>query len=116
MKKVIWIGSSKKDLLSLPDPVITTFGYGLYRAQLGEASRFAKVLKGFGNAQVIELKDNDATGTYRAVYTVEFQEYVFVLHVFQKKSKQGIKTPQRDIEIIKSRLQMARDLYNEGPE
>ena len=57
--------------------------------------------------------EDDADGTYRAVYTVRFSEAVFVLHVFQKKSKRGIATPQADIEIIRQRLKVAAILAQE---
>ncbi len=112
-KQLIWIGSSKKDLKDLPDEVIDTMGYGLYLAQKGEQHENAKVLKGFGSAGVLEIKESDAAGTYRAVYTVTMPEVVFVLHVFQKKSKEGIKTPQQDIKLIKSRLKCAQEIYKE---
>ena len=49
--------------------------------------------------------------TFRAVYTVRFESAVYVLHAFKKKSKQGIKTPQSDIELIKRRLKDAEADY-----
>jgi len=56
---------------------------------------------------VLEVVEDDGDGTYRAVYTVRFREAVFVLHVFQKKSKRGIATPQADMEVIRQRLKVA---------
>jgi phage-related protein len=50
VKELIWIGSSKKDLINLPDEVRRVMGYGLYLAQCGEMSDEAKALKGFGEA------------------------------------------------------------------
>jgi phage-related protein len=73
----------------------------------------AKVLKGFGGAGVIEVVEDDAGGTYRAVYTVKFAEAVFVLHCFQKKSKRGIATPKEDMDIINARLKIA-EAYVKG--
>lgn len=67
----------------------------------------AKVLKGFGGAGILEIIENDQGGTYRAVHTVKFSEAVFVLHVFQKKSKHGIATPKTDMNIIRERLKVA---------
>lgn len=113
MKELFWIGSSKKDLLKLPEEIVDSFGYGLYLAQQGERSEDSKVLKGFGSADVIELLDDDASGTYRAVYTVRMSQVVFVLHVFQKKSKHGIETPKQDMELIKNRLKLAQQIYKE---
>lgn len=86
-------------------------------AQAGDQHDAAKVLKGFHGAGVVEVVEDDAGGTYRAVYTVKFKEAVFVLHCFQKKSKRGIATPTEDMDIIHSRLKVAeafaKELRNE---
>ena len=102
-----WIGSSHRDLMALPADVRRFFGYALSLAQAGDRHDAAKVLKGFGGAGVLEVIENDADGTYRAVYTVKFEEAVFVLHCFQKKSKRGIATPKKDMDIIHARLKIA---------
>jgi len=112
-KPLIWIGSSKKDLMRLPVGIRKFFGHALNFAQNGEQHDAAKVLKGFGGAGVLEVVEDDADGTYRAVYTVKFKEAVFVLHCFQKKSKSGIATPKRDMEIIHARLKVAEALAKE---
>lgn len=59
------------------------------------------------------MVDYDRSGTYRAVYTVKFEEAVFVLHCFQKKSMRGIATPKEDIAIIRARLKVAEALIQE---
>ena len=82
-------------------------------AQAGDQADTAKVLKGFGGAGVLEVVENDAGGTYRAVYTVRFAEAVFVLHCFQKKSKSGIATPKADMDIIRTRLKVAEAMAQE---
>jgi phage-related protein len=107
------IGSSKKDLMALPLLVRKFFGHALHFAQNGEQHDAAKVLKGFGSAGVLELIEDDAGGTYRAVYTVRYQEAVFVLHCFQKKSKSGIGTPLKDMETIRVRLKAAETIAKE---
>jgi phage-related protein len=112
-KSLIWIGSSKKDLITLPVPVRKFFGHALHFAQNGEQHDAAKVLKGFGSAGVLELVEDDAGGTYRAIYTVKFEEAIFVLHCFQKKSKTGIGTPKREMEVIHARLKMAEAIARE---
>lgn len=71
----------------------------------------AKPLKGFGGAGVLEIIDNYDGDTYRAVYTVRFSEVVYVLHCSQKKSKSGIATPKQDLDLIKTRLEVAEELY-----
>jgi phage-related protein len=62
---------------------------------------------------VLEIVDDEDGDTYRAVYTVRFAGVIYVLHAFQKKSKRGIETPKRDIEIIKARLKVAEAHYRE---
>jgi phage-related protein len=108
-----WIASSYKDLMALPSAVRRHFGFALSLAQVGDQADTAKVLKGFGGAGVLEVVENDATGTYRAVYTVRFAEAVFVLHCFQKKSKSGIATPKADMDIIRTRLKVAEAMVQE---
>ena len=107
-----WIGSSYKDLMQLPAGVRRFFGFALNAAQHGEQHAAAKVLKGFGGAGVLELVENDVGGTYRAVYTVRFEEAVFVLHCFQKKTNQ---TSQSDIDLAKKRLsELKQDRQKKG--
>ena len=106
-KPLEWIGSSKKDFKALPQQVVHVFGYALYLAQIGEKHEQAKVLSGFGSAGVLEVVEDWRGDTYRAVYTVRYAVRVFVLHVFQKKSKSGIATPKADLDLIKSRLKVA---------
>ena len=116
-KPLEWIGSSHKDLMALPMDVRRFFGYALSLAQAGDQHDASKALKGFHGAGVVEVVEDDAGGTYRAVYTVKFKEAVFVLHCFQKKSKRGIATPTEDMDIIHSRLKVAeafaKELRNE---
>lgn len=85
MKQVIWIGSSYKDLKDFPSQVRQAMGHALYYAQQGKLHERAKVLKGMGNAKVQEIRENAREGTYRVIYTVEIDDFVFVLHSFQKK-------------------------------
>jgi phage-related protein len=106
-----WIGSSYKDLRTLPAGVVRAFGYALYRAQRGETPTHAKALKGFGGGSVIEVVEDYDGSTYRAVYTVRFREIVYVLHVFAKKAKSGKATPKTDIDLIKIRLKYAEQEY-----
>lgn len=113
LKPVRWVGSSKRDLLSFPREIQRAVGYALWFAQRGGKHEDAKTLKGFGDAAVLEVVENAEAGTYRAVYTVRFADSVYVLHAFQKKSRKGIETPKADIELIKSRLKIAKADYDE---
>ncbi len=114
MKQLYWLGSSKKDLLKMPDSVIDVMGYALYLAQDGLKHPQAKALKGFGSAGVLEVVDDDGN-TYRAVYTVKFSNGIYVLHCFQKKSHKGIETTKHDMDVIEARLKLARQ-HSEGKE
>jgi phage-related protein len=96
---------------AVPREVRRSFGVALYAAQIGLTPPIVKVLKGFGGAGVLELIEDDAGGTYRAVYTVRHLSAVYVLHVFQKKSKRGKQTSQRDIDLIRERLKRAGEIH-----
>ena len=113
LKPLYWVGSSKRDLLSLPEPVVDFLGYALYLAQDGKKHGQAKPLKGFGSAGVLEVVEDWDQSTYRAVYTVRFEGVVFVLHMFQKKSKRGVATPKADIDLIRERLKVAEQVAKE---
>lgn len=110
-KDLEWVGSSRRDLRRFPKVVRSVCGQALYDAQSGSKHPAAKPLKGFGGAGVLEVVEDEAGSTYRAVYTVRFAGVVYVLHAFQKKSKSGIKTPQREIETVRRRLQEAESHY-----
>lgn len=109
MKPLYWVGSSKKDLQSLPEEVQDVFGYALHLAQAGGKHSQTKPLRGFGGAGVLEVVEDFLTDTYRAVYTVKFGDAVYVLHAFQKKSSARIATPKPDIDKIRERLKAAEN-------
>lgn len=113
MKRVRWVGSSRKDLKSFPRPVQRHIGQALYAAQCGEEYPSVKALHGFGGRAVLEIVAPHEGDTYRAVYTVRFHDALYVLHAFQKKAKKGIATPQKEIELIKQRLAAAERDYRE---
>jgi phage-related protein len=109
-KPLWWVGSAKADLLEFPEAVKDEIGAALSVAQFGRKHRAAKPWKGEGPG-VLEVVADHRGGTYRAVYTVRFEEAIYVLHVFQKKSTKGIKTAQSDINLIHQRLKIARADY-----
>lgn len=113
IRPLYWVGSSKKDLLALPEAVIDVFGYALFLAQIGKKHDQAKPLRGFGSAGVLEVVEDWAGNTYRAVYTVRFGHSVFVLHVFQKKSRHGISTSRSELDLIRARLKAAEEAVKE---
>ena len=71
-KPVLWVGSSKRDLMELSKDVRTDFGFGIHQAQIGKHPDAATILQGFGGASVLELVCDHRSDTFRAVYTVRF--------------------------------------------
>ena len=112
-KPVRWVGSSKKDLGDFPDEVRRRVGGALWEAQIGRKAPYAKPLKGFGNAGVLEIVDDFDGDTFRAVHTVRFANAVYVLHAFQKKSNRGVATPKAELNLIEQRLKRAREDYEQ---
>src|SRR6267154_4347547 len=113
VRPLFWVGSSKKDLFKLPARVVDEFGYALYLAQAGGKHEQAKPLKGFGSAGVLEIVEDWEGNAYRAVYTVRLAGCVFVLHVFQKKSKRGVATLAKDMALIRDRWKIAEQMARE---
>jgi phage-related protein len=109
-RPLLWVASSKRDYDRFPSRVQETMGFELFLAQTGQHPPSAKLLRGLGSGTV-ELVEDFAGDTYRAVYTVRFSAAVYVLHAFKKKSKQGRKTPQSDVDLIKRRLAEAEHDY-----
>ncbi len=105
IKIVIWIGSSKDELLEFPEDVIDEVGYVLYLVQINQNHPHIKPLKGLNG--VWEIRSNDRGDAYRTVYAINIDDALYVLHAFKKKSKSGIKTPQQTIDLIKQRLKRA---------
>ena len=112
-KPVAWLGSSRRDLRAMPQQVRRDIGQALYAAQQGMTDPAAKPLKGFGGTQVMEIVERYRTDAYRAVYTAHFADVIYVLHVFQKKSKRGIATPKRDMDLIQQRFALAERIHAE---
>ena len=113
-RELIWIGQSKKDLGKLPPVVQEEMNFALLTAQSGDLHEDAFPMKGFHASSVIEFPVRHATNTYRLIYTIAVPGTVCVLHAFQKKSKRGIATPQREINLVRQRLRDAQQLRTSG--
>jgi phage-related protein len=113
LKPVQWVGTSLEDLRSAPPAVRNDVGHALFAAQEGKIDPAAKPLKGFGGASVLEIVTSSQGGAWRVVYTVRFSDAIYVLHVFQKKSTKGIKTPLREIDLVRRRLAEAEEYHRE---
>lgn len=111
-RPVVWLVATRATLKSFPQEVQDEMGYALYLAQIGDKYAGAKPLKGFGPA-VLEVVSDHRGDTFRGVYTVRFADAVYVLHVFQKKSKKAIATPKAEVELIRQRLKRATELHDQ---
>lgn len=108
MRELEWMGSSRDDLVDMPEDVRSEFGHGLYLAQLGMRHVNAK---SYGSSiELIERYDGD---TYRCIYNVKIDDDIYVLHAFQKKSTSGIAVPKHQKETIEARLKAAQRLAAE---
>ena len=106
------MGDSLKQVRAFPTEVRQEVGVSLFDVQKGEKPPSAKPLKGVGTGvwEIVTRYDGD---TYRTVYAVQIGKHVYVLHAFQKKSPKGIKTAQKDVELIKSRYKWAWEIEQE---
>ena len=114
LRPLRWIGRSLEDMRSFPAAVRRGLGYALHFAQAGTKHPAAKPLKGFAGAGVLEVVEDYQGDTYRAVYTVQFAEAVYVLHAFEKKSKKGISTPKREMDLVRQRLSLAEQVHRQS--
>jgi phage-related protein len=110
-RRLLYVGSSERDLKRLPESVKKEFSHGFLLALRGKFHPKAKPFKGFGGNCVLEIVADHRSGTYRALYTVKFAKAIYVLHVFQKKSKHGIATPKQDVHLIQERFKQAEMDY-----
>lgn len=107
LRPINWVGSSLEDLKRLPLKIKREIGFLLHQIQEGKTPSNIKPLKGISSG-IFEILSDYNKNTYRAVYATKIGKCIYVLHVFQKKSKTGIKTPKLDIDLIKSRLALAK--------
>ena len=106
MKPVLWIGSAKKDLEGMPDTPRREIRAALFAGENGSKVGYAKPMRG-DLGDVMEIAVNDRGGTFRGIYYVG-EELIYALHFFQKKSKRGIATPKRELDLIRRRVAWAR--------
>lgn len=105
MKPVHFVGSSREDMKELPDDAKETAGHQLFKVQQGKEPDDWKPMPTVGPG-VNEIRVREESGAYRVIYLAKFEEAVYVLHVFEKRSQ---KTPKSDIQLPKSRY---ADLLN----
>lgn len=99
MKPVHFVGSSREDLRELPENARETAGHQLFKVQQGKEPDDWKPMPTVGIG-VQEIRVWDESGTYRVLYVAKFEEAVYVLHVFEKRSQ---KTAKGDVQRAKGR-------------
>ena len=112
LRRVVWLGNALKNLKGFPEGAQKLLGDELQLIQFGGMPKDAKPFKGVGSG-VLELALRYVTDAYRVVVAVQLGKRIYVLHAFQKKSKTGIATPQRDVDLIKKRYAEAQELARE---
>jgi len=109
LRSVVWLGNAKKNLREFPEEARKLIGDELQLLQFGGMPRDTKPFKGVGSG-VLEIAVRYDKDAYRTVVAVQLGKKLYVLHAFQKKSKRGIETPKRDVELIKQRYKEAKEL------
>jgi phage-related protein len=105
----VWLGNSRKNIQGFPKGAQKLLGDELQLIQFGGMPKDAKPFKGVGGG-VLEIALRYATDAYRVVLAVQIAKRIYVLHAFQKKSKKGIETPKRDVDLIRKRYAEAEEL------
>ena len=102
-RPISWIGAARKSFEKFPKKAQLDILAALTVAADGEKADIAKPLKGLGSG-VFEVALKYRTDAFRTVYALQLGMDVWVLHAFQKKAKAGIKTPKKELELVRDRL------------
>lgn len=108
-RPIVWLGDARKNILKFPEEVRKLIGDELQFIQFGGMPKDAKPFKGPGPG-IIEIALKYDKEAYRCVQAVQLGRKIYVLHAFQKKSKKGIATPKRDVDLINRRYKEAQEL------
>ena len=109
LRPVVWLGDTKRNIRTFPEGAQKLIGDELQLLQFGGMPKDAKPFKGVGSG-VLEIALRYDKEAYRTVVAVQPGKKIYVLHAFQKKSKQGIATPKADVDLIKRRYKDALEL------
>ena len=107
-RPVTWIKAALKDFETFPADAQAIFLAALTIAADGGKADIAKPMHGLGPG-VLEIALAFRGAAFRVVYAVQLAEEIWVIHAFQKKSKQGIKTPKHAIDLLKDRLRRLKE-------
>lgn len=111
-RPIVWLGDSKRNLRDFPDGAQKLLGDELQLIQFGGMPKDAKPFKGIGSG-VLEIALRYASDAYRVVLALQLGKRIYILHAFQKKSKHGVATPKREIDLIKQRYNEAQALAHD---
>lgn len=107
-RSISWFSAAKKDFTAFPGEVQDDMLNALTIAAAGGKSDIAKPFSGAGGG-VFEIALQYRKDAFRLIYAVKIGADIWVIHAFQKKSKTGIKTPQKEVELIHKRLKWLKD-------
>jgi phage-related protein len=108
-RPISWIKAARRDFEKFPEAAQAVCLTALTIAAEGGKADIAKPFKGLGSG-IFEIALPFRGNAYRLVYCLYLGEELWVLHAFQKKSTQGVKTPRREVELIESRLKLLKEL------
>jgi len=107
-RRISWIKGALKEYRKFPASAQDQITSALRMAALGEMADISKPMKGFGSG-VFEIALAYRSDAYRAVYAVQIDEDLWVIHAFQKKSTKGIKTPKKEADLIRERIKRLKE-------
>jgi len=107
-RPVSWIKAAHKEFETFPANAQSIFLTALTIAADGGKADIAKPMHGLGSG-VVEIALAFRGDAFRVVYAVQLADEIWVVHAFQKKSKQGIKTPRHEIDLVKDRLKKLKE-------
>ena len=108
-RPVSWFRAARKEFETFPEGARSICLTALTIAAEGGKADIAKPMLGLGSG-VFEIALPFKGDAFRMVYAVQLAEDIWVVHAFQKKSMRGIKTPQREIDLIKDRLKRLKEM------
>ena len=109
VREIAWVRAAKKDFQKFPEAVQRRVVRALRIAAQGELAEISKPIKGL-DPGLFEVRVAYRSDAFRTIYAVKLGQALYVLHAFQKKSKQGISTPKQEMDVVRSRLRHLKDL------
>jgi phage-related protein len=108
-RPISWITPARKAFEAFPEAAREIFMDALSVAAEGGMAAVAKPMKGLGSG-VFEVAVPYRGNAFRVVYAVQLGDELWVIHAFQKKSTQGIKTPKHEIDLVRERLKRLKEM------